>query len=217
MGISLRQEVADWEPCIAGETRQAAERALRLSSNQMFPAWAKPLIRGNPEKIRVLDVGAGPVTTFGNVWVGHEIEVTAIDPMAEAYSELLRQYGIIPHTPTIYGMGEHLVEQFGENTFDFVYACEVLDQALDPLECYRQMIAVLKPGCSLVSLHEANEGEHNGYEGVHQWNFSLRESRLMLWNHQGQYDVLENCQDVAHYHLQTEERTIRLTLTKKTR
>jgi SAM-dependent methyltransferase len=212
----LPEEVAFWEDWLAGKTQYAEDRALRLSSGRPFPWWAKPLIPGNPGRIRVLDVGAGPVTALGDQWDHKTITIVPVDPLAQSYREVLQRNAITPPVPTIYGIGESLVEQFGEESFDFAYACNCLDHSVDPVQCYQQMIAVLRPGCSLVTFHEANEAEHQKYQGLHQWNFSVRESRLVVWNHQGQRDVIEHCPAVAHFHLEADRQYIKFTATKKT-
>ena len=212
----LPHEMAFWEDWLAGRTQYAEDRALRLSSGRPFPWWAKRLIPGNPSRIRVLDVGAGPVTALGEVWNDKTITIVPVDPLAEAYSTVLDKYGLTPPVRTIHGLGETLVEQFGNENFDFAYACNCLDHSLDPVECYRQMLAVLKPGCSLVTFHEANEAEHQHYEGLHQWNFSVKESRLIVWNQDGQRDVVDECTDAASFDIEAERQYIKFTLTKKT-
>ncbi|MGC9450139.1 MAG: class I SAM-dependent methyltransferase [Oceanipulchritudo sp.] len=211
----LRDEVAYWEDWLEGRTPYAEERALRLSSDRPFPWWAKPLIRGNPREFRVLDVGAGPVTDIGTRWGNKDITIVPVDPLAREFAELLRRHSVVPVIPTVHGLGEELVQAFGEASFDFAYACNSLDRSMDPVECYRQMIAVLKPGCSLVTLHEANQGEKQNYTGVHQWNFSLREDRLIVWNHNGAWDILDSCEHIANSRIQSEEGFIRLTLTRQ--
>ena len=211
----LPKEVAFWETWLEGRTKYAEDRAFRLSSNRPFPWWAKPLVPAHLDSIRVLDVGAGPVTALGDYWDDKEITIVPVDPLAESYAELLARYAITLPTPTIYGLGEELVEQFGEESFHFAYACNCLDHSMDPVECYRQMMGVLKPGCSLVTFHEANEAERQNYEGLHQWNFSVKESRLVVWNHNGDWDIVDHCPDVAHYHIEQDRHYIKFTLTMK--
>lgn len=211
----LPHEIAFWEDWLAGKTRYAEDRALRLSSERPFPWWARPLIPGNPKRIRVLDVGAGPVTALGNVWDDRQITIVPVDPLAEAYDRVLAKHGLTPPTRTIKGMGENLVEQFGRGAFDFAYACNCLDHAVDPIECYRQMLAVLKPACSLVTFHEANEAEHQAYEGLHQWNFRVQDGRLVVWNREGEWDVVDACDDVESFDIEADRQYIKFTLTRE--
>lgn len=211
----LPEEVAFWEDWLAGRTRYAEDRALRLSSGRPFPWWARSLIPGNPRRIRVLDVGAGPVTALGNVWDSRTISIVPVDPLAREYDAVLAKYGITPPVRTRSGVGEKLIKQFGPESFDFAYACNCLDHALDPVECYRQMLAVLKPGCSLVTFHEANEAEHQNYAGLHQWNFSVRDNRLLVWNDEGETDVVEECDLAREFKIEAERQYIKMTLTRK--
>lgn len=211
----LPQEVEVWKDWLAGTTGDAEDRALRLSSNRPFPWWAKPLIPGQPERIRALDVGAGPLTAIGTVWEGKTVSVVAIDPLATEYEELLRRNGLTPPVRTIYGLAESLGEQFQPASFDFAYAGNSLDQTVDPIAAHREIFKVLKPNCSLISIHLANQGEEESYEGVYQWNFSLKENRLIVWNHGAQFDLLDECPEIGHHHFEKDGPYIKMTLTKR--
>ncbi len=211
----LSEELYYWDAWLEGRLLNAEERAFRLSSNRPFPWWVKPLIPKQADEVRILDVGAGPVTELGAFWEGREVEIVAVDPLAEPYGELLKKYSVNPPVRTINGSGEQLVRQFGEDAFHFVFARNSLDRSVEPIECYREIIRVLRPGCSLVTLHEANNGEKNNYEGVNQWNFSLSEQRLMVWNHTGNWELVEQLEDVGSHRVEMDRNLIKLTLTKK--
>jgi SAM-dependent methyltransferase len=210
----LPSEVAFWDDWLAGRTKYAEDRALRLSSGRAFPWWAKPLIPGDFNTVRVLDVGAGPVTALGDLWPGKTVHIVPVDPLADTYQGILDRYAIEAPVKTIHGVGEKLVSQFGRESFDFAYACNCLDHAIDPVECYRQMLGVLKPGCSLVTFHEANEGEHQNYEGLHQWNFSVEDNRLVVWNQHGKRDVVAECAEAASFLIEGDRNYIKFTMTK---
>lgn len=210
----LPSEVAFWDDWLAGRTKYAEDRALRLSSGRAFPWWAKLLIPSGVDHVRVLDVGAGPVTALGDLWQGKQVQIIPVDPLAETYQAILDRYAITAPIQTIYGVGEKLVEQFGRESFDFAYACNCLDHSIDPVECYRQMLAVLKPGCSLVTFHEANEGEHQNYEGLHQWNFSVEDQRLVVWNRDSKRDIVSECPEAATFLIEGDRKYIKFTMTK---
>ena len=211
----LSEELYFWDAWLEGRLQNAEDRAYRLSSHRPFPWWVKPLIPKQAGEVRILDVGAGPVTELGAQWEGREVEIVAVDPLADPYAELLKKYSICPPVRTINGAGEHLARQFGPESFHFVYARNSLDRSLDPIECYRQILQVLRPGCSLVSLHEANNGERNNYEGVNQWNFSLNEKRLMVWNHSGNWELMDQLEGVGSHRVEMDRNLIKLTLTRK--
>jgi SAM-dependent methyltransferase len=211
----LPREVEMWGDWLAGLTGDAEDRALRLSSNRPFPWWAKPLIPGQPARLRVLDVGAGPLTSLGTVWDDKTVTIVPIDPLATEYDELLKENGLTPPVRTIYGMAETLSEQFEPASFDFAYAGNSLDQSIDPIKAHREIFKVLKPNCTLISIHLANQGEEENYEGVYQWNFSLKENRLIIWNHGAQHDLLNECPDIGHHHFEKEGQYIKMTMTKR--
>ena len=121
-------------------------------------------------ELKILDVGAGPLTHLGKVWPGHVLSITAIDPLADAYAELLAKHQIVPPIPTEQGFAERLVEQFGENQFDLVHARNCIDHGLDPVRAIEQMVAVAKPGGVVYMHHAINEAITQGYHGLHQWN-----------------------------------------------
>lgn len=210
----LPAEVEVWRDWLAGKTEDAEERALRLSSNRPFPWWAKPMIPGRPDRIRILDIGAGPLTSLGTVWDEKTVKIVPVDPLATEYEGLLREYGLTPPIRTIYGMAETLSDQFEENSFDFAYAGNSLDQTVDPIKAHREILKVLKPNCSLISMHPANQGEEEHYEGVYQWNFSMKEDRLVVWNHGAQFDLLDECRGISQHHFEKDGHYIKVTLTK---
>ncbi len=211
----LRREAAFWERWLEGNIPDPEARALRLSYGRPFPWWAKPLVPVGASRLRVLDVGAGPVTTLGDAWGDRAITIVPVDPLAETYDRLLAKYGIVPPIRTIPGAGESLEEQFGRDCFDLAHASDSLDRAADPIECFRQMLAVLKPGCSLVTFHQANGGERHQYEPPHRWNFTVRQGRLIVWDPSVQRDVAALCQEAAHFRVATEGGVIQFTLTKR--
>lgn len=214
----LGEEVDFWERWLAGKTAYEDDRSLRLTPDRELPGWVIEELPADQAKVRILDVGAGPVAAFGNRWPGHEVELVPVDPLAEKFGEILAANDLTAPVPTIKGFGEKLVEQFGENSFDFAYACNCLDHSLDPVRCYQEMLRVLKPGRSLVTYHVANEAVHQNYEGLHQWNFEVRpvdgEERVFAWNPQVATDLVAALEELGGWSVKDERGYIRLTLRK---
>lgn len=170
----------------------------RLDPKSPVEAMHRPFIeRLAGTRIRILDVGAGPLTVLGKVFPGKELEITAVDPLASRYDALMAKHGVQPPVRTIAGSGEALVAQFGENTFDFVYAQNCIDHAEDPVAAMRQMVLVAKPGCDAVLYHAPNEAETQEYTGLHQWNFTLEEGRFVVTGKHGRTDVADALKDVG--------------------
>jgi SAM-dependent methyltransferase len=131
------------------------------------------LLADAPAHVRILDVGAGPLTMVGKSWPGREVEITAVDPLADEYDKILAENGITPPARTTVAEGEKLDARFAPDTFDMAYASNSLDHCKDPLVTIKQMLRVVKPGGWVYLWHFANEGIAERYSGLHQWNFDV--------------------------------------------
>lgn len=133
-------------------------------------------------KIRILDVGAGPLTNVGKTWGNRTIEIVPVDPLAEEYDGLLAEIAMNPPVRTKKAFAESLTESFEKNTFDLSYASNSLDHALDPLKAIREMLAVTKPGGHVYLWHFRNVGEQEAYADLHQWNFDIADGDMTIGN-----------------------------------
>ena len=144
----------------------------RVACDRPFPAYLAALVsQASGDVVRVLDVGAGPMTQIGTLHKTKRIEVTAIDPLAEEYARLFEEFNIVPRIRTRPGSAERLTDLFSEDSFDLVYCRNALDHSHDALLGIRQMIEVCKPDSYCWLNHAANEGRNQGYRGLHQWDF----------------------------------------------
>ncbi len=136
---------------------------------------------------RVLDVGSGPLSPLAWCVDQKLIDVTAIDPLAEIYSEILEGYNIdFPIIP-FYGRGEIVADMFETGQFDIVYTRNAIDHSDSPPQCVINMVTVLKLGGFLYMEGFQNEGIRNNYQGLHRWNLYLDEnSNLICGNKRGQ-------------------------------
>jgi len=170
----------------------------RLDPSTPLDPMHRPFIdRLKPTDVRILDVGAGPLTILGKTHPTKRLAITAVDPLAPRYDTLLAKYGVTPPVRTVGGSGEALVAQFGEDAFDFVYAQNCIDHAENPVEAMRQMVLVARPGCEAVLYHAPNEAETQEYTGLHQWNFTLEDGRFVVTGRQGKTDVAEALRDIG--------------------
>jgi SAM-dependent methyltransferase len=133
-------------------------------------------------RLRVLDVGAGPVTVVGRRWAGKTIEVTPIDPLADAYNEALRKADIDVPVPTRQLAVEDLAEHFGARSFDIAYCHNAIDHMPDPLGALGTMLSLVADDGFVVVRCLPDEGERNSYYGIHQWNVDLDGEELVIWN-----------------------------------
>lgn len=177
------EELRFWEMALSEQGRKwnAEEFRRRTDPRSEFQPELRTLIPARPgATIRVLDVGAGPLTTLGSHWEGRDLHITALDPLAAEYAALLARLALRPPVATTFGEGEKLTEQFPADHFDLAYSCNALDHSRDPVAAIRQMLAVVKPGHHVYLWHFANEGLCECYTGMHQWNFDARGGEFLI-------------------------------------
>jgi SAM-dependent methyltransferase len=183
--LSLPSETGFWEEYLAtrGKSCGAAEEFnFRTSPDSEFQPWLKEWLNC-PEgaEVRVLDVGAGPLTWVGKKWSGRRVVIDAIDPLAEAYGRIMRREGIKPPVETKPGDGEEVMRLFGPQVFDLAFARNCLDHSYDAIQAVTSMIEATKPGGIIFLWHNPDEAESLNYQGLHQWNFRLTNGELLVW------------------------------------
>jgi SAM-dependent methyltransferase len=146
-------------------------------------------------EVTILDVGAGPLTAVGGSYPGKRIEVVAIDPLADDYARILRERGIDPPVVPIPCSGERIVETFGTGAFDVAFSLNALDHCADPLLVLDNMLAAVDSAGRVALTHMRNEGERNGYFGIHFWNIDCRDQRFLIWNRTVRHDVTDRLSD----------------------
>ena len=168
-------------------------------------------------RLRILDVGSGPLTVLGKRWEDRTLEITAVDPLAERYAELCDRVGLEPLVRPLSGEAEHLAELFPADSFDLVYAQNCIDHGYDPLQSIQQMLTVAKPGRFVLLEHAIDEGEYMQYAGPHQWNFREDEGRFVIWRPGLRLDAHERLDGRADIEIESlpEERWIRVALCKR--
>ena len=149
-----------------------------------FPWYLVPRIeelRGLLGSIpRVLDVGSGPLSMLAH---GHRqgiLRLTAADPLAMKYYDLLKKYNHSANCALVECRGEDLVHCFGPNTFDLVWIHNALDHSQDPAKVVRQMTAVLRSGGYLVIQGWTREGTTELWNGLHQHDLYLDSSKRLI-------------------------------------
>lgn len=147
--------------------------------------------------INILDVGAGPITFLGNLWGDYRINITAIDALADKYSEMLKKRNVDPPIETIQLCAEDLTEKFPENTFDLAFSFNALDHAHDPIKAIKAIVGVIKPGSFFLLRSFVNEAECADYTGLHQWNFFDRKGRFFISSKKHAYDVKSKIKSIA--------------------
>jgi len=169
----LPSELGFWDAYFRTKGLQWADSyGIRLDPD--FPLQPRPAALLPPQsEVHILDVGAGPLTYLGKKTEGKQINITAVDPLALEYDNILSKYQVIPIIRTQKLAAEELTKRFPPNSFDLVFARNCIDHSYDPQRAILQMIKVVKSGGYVLLEHTPNEADNENYDGLHQWNFSM--------------------------------------------
>jgi SAM-dependent methyltransferase len=193
--FALWTEVLFWWKWLR-EGRSSAVRADLLDPSRPLRSDLVDVVsRLGSGKVRILDVGAGPLTTIGfrhPTDPGITIEVTPTDVLAPSYERLLRKRGVKPVVPTLYCDAERLTEKFMPGSFDLAFAGNCLDHMERPVRAIEQMFELVRPGGFVVLVHFVDEGEKQEYTGLHAWNIRAENGRLIVANDRDRIDVAEH-------------------------
>jgi len=173
------------------------EYRARLDLDAPFPEHLERLVADVAGTPRVLDVGSGPLTAVGLRREAGDLELVAVDPLADWYAVLYERYGVRPRVRPTVGGGETVAERFPADSFDLVHARNCIDHSADPLRAIDQMLQVVKPGRCVYLEHAVDEGRNEGYRGLHQWNFCARDGRFHVGGRRGSTDVVARLGDRA--------------------
>lgn len=128
----------------------------------------------------ILDIGSGPLSILGYVCPVRAINLTLVDPLAEAYNRTLDRAGISGVPRPVTGYFETALGQLGANRFDIVWCRNALDHSMDPLLGLYNLIGLCRPGGGLILSFHPDEADGGRYHGLHQWNLRLEGERLVL-------------------------------------
>ncbi len=146
-----------------------------------------PLVRSR--RVSILDVGAGPASSLGSALPDRELELVAIDPLADQYRLLLRRYNVTPPVPVLACRGEDILARFGAGRFDIAHARNSLDHSADPATVARNMMGSVRPRGFVILRHWRNEGKKAGYEELHQWDIDILKGELVVANRRARYSI----------------------------
>lgn len=184
----IQFELDFWEDWIRTRGSQwQAEFEERVSPDTPLDPSLAALVADQPSPIvRILDVGAGPLTAVGKKLAGKTLEITAVDALANEYDVFLDRYRVVPLIRTAYLPAEDVAGHFAPGSFDLAFSRNALDHTRDPFAAIEGMLTVLRPGGWLVLWHFENEGRAAQYVGFHQWNFQGVDGRFLIESRDGE-------------------------------
>lgn len=177
---SIDSEIAFWSDWFETKGLLWPEEYQRRVTGKID--FAYPEIITGKERAKILDVGSGPISGLGCIVDGTVIELSACDPLAFAYKDMIRRAGVSPYVIPEFALTEKLCDAYQKNSFDIVNMTNALDHSINPLLGVFNMLAVCKEDGVVVLHHRENEAEFEHYVGLHQWNISEDSGNLIFWN-----------------------------------
>lgn len=200
----LQEEIEFWKDYMETQGDIYADSFEKtVEKNKRFTLEEDLPFNDGQKKVSFIDVGSGPFSRCGNKTDKIELNVTAVDPLAEVYNflktENLLENGI--HIET--GFVELLDHKFGKNTFDIVHMSNSLDHSFDAIYGIYQLLYICKVGGKVILRHTENEALRSEYQGLHQWNLSLHneEKSFVIWRDGIRYDVCKLFAEYADFEL----------------
>jgi SAM-dependent methyltransferase len=195
------QEINHWSKVLASQedVRADPDYSKRVDPNRLLQPELAALLPRGVLAPTVLDVGSGPLSTVGIVAGEIKVTLSGADPLAADYLKMLKDIGIEPNCKLFSCTGEELIANFGAASFDLVACVNAMDHSEDPIEVFRQMAEVCKPGGYLYLYHAEDEGYHERYHGMHQWNFSMQRGKPVLNDGRRSFHLLDAAPNTSLY------------------
>jgi hypothetical protein len=209
-------EVGFWDQWIGTKgSRWPEDFKQRMDPNRpVAPEFVKMFDEIPANTVRVLDVGAGPLTCFGWVHPRKKILLEATDALAKEYDILLLKHGVVPPVRTMWAEAEKLTNHFAPGMFDLVHARNCIDHSAAPYAAICQMLALAKIGANVRLGHAENEAENENYSGFHQWNFTVAQGNFIIRGKEQTFNVTELLASVAKVDSQLENKWVTVNLCK---
>lgn len=189
--------------------------AERTTPKPLVPWLVALLPPAQDDPIRILDVGAGPITKSGHYVDGRQIVFSAVDPLAHRYNEIIDRFGVSPPIRTQFSFAEDLSARFDAGWFHVISCSNALDHAIEPVWGIIEMLQVATVNGNIFLGHRRNEAEFESYSGFHQWNFDAEASRFIVWNRGRRIDVTELLNDFAAVRCETNNDYLSVTIRKQ--
>lgn len=187
------QEINHWSKILSSKEaiKRDADYSKRADPDRHLQAELAALLPSGNRSPAVLDVGSGPLSTVGIVHGDARVVLTGADPLADEYLGMLAAIEVAPNCRLVPCNGEQLAATFGADAFDLVTCVNAMDHSENPVEVFRQISLVTKPGGHIYLYHAEDEGFHERYHGMHQWNFRMERGQPVLNDGRKTFNLLE--------------------------
>ena len=161
----------------------------------------------------VVDAGCGMSFCNGDKLEGKQLNAIYIDPLAPFYNKIIEKKKL--ELPKItFGFIEYL-SSFVPNKISLIIVQNALDHSKNPLKGILECVESLEIGGVLYLRHFRNEAETENYRGFHQYNISIENDDMIIWNKETKLNINSILKDFAVTKTSTNGNEIIAVITKK--
>lgn len=142
-----------------------------------LPSYFEPMI-GDKKKVKIAELGAGPICTIGNFWKDVKVDIFASDVLQPHYQENWVLYNATPIVPIEYQDMESLT--YPDEFFDIVHCANALDHTPNPKQAIKEIKRVCKKGGWIYLKHSPNQ--RRKYGGIHAWDINIKDGVCVFSN-----------------------------------
>lgn len=139
------------------------------------------------ENPTIVDAGCGMSFCNGDKLDGKQLDVCYIDPLAPFFNKIIEKKKLALPIIT-FGFIEYL-STFISNKVSLIIVQNALDHSRNPLKGILECIESLEIGGVLYLRHFRNEAETENYRGFHQYNFSIENDDMIIWDNETKTNI----------------------------
>lgn len=144
----------------------------------------------NKKQSMVLDVGCGMSFRTKYLLDKYNVDLQYIDPLADYFNKIAVKNKV--DAPTIrFGMLEYLSAFYKAESIPLIFIFNALDHSQNPIKGLFECFQILQIGGVIYLQHHNNEAEVENYRGFHQFNITIVDNELIIWNRESRYNVNE--------------------------
>lgn len=165
------------------------------------------------ENPTIVDAGCGMSFCNGDKLDGKQLNVCYIDPLAPFFNKIIEKKKL--DLPKIdFGFIEYL-SAFTPIKPNLIIVQNALDHSKNPLKGILECIESLEIGGVLYLRHFINEAETENYRGFHQFNISIENDDMIIWNKETKTNINAFLKDFTDIKTSTFGKEVIAVITKK--
>ncbi len=131
------------------------------------------------EKLKLLEIGSGPISNLAYYVDINLVDVIAIDPLADFYKKIMKKVKYKYPIKPINLNCEDLTRYFKKEVFHIVYAQNSIDHTNNPINCLHNAYYLLKNEGILFIRNNLREGSRKQWIGLHKHDIYINKKKIL--------------------------------------